>query len=357
MTLARKISRKLMPEDLREAADREIRRLQSEVSFDIRDFTIEHIVSQFASGSFYRPEYQRLFVWKTKHRAEFIESVILGLPIPMMFLAGMTDGRLEIVDGAQRIQTLRSFLNGELKLAGLRKLTSLNGFRFHDLSTPQQRKLSLRPLRIVILDESTTPQLRQELFDRINTRGERARPSEVRRGAYTGPFMEFVDKCATDPQFLSLCPVSQPLQDRREPQELVLRYFIYADHYRAFRHDVEHFLNAHVETLKDSTDLASKEADFRRMLDFVAKYFPSGFAKRSGATSTPRVRFEAISVGVTLALRECPSLVPGNMNWVRSAAFKDQTTTHASNSGPRLRGRIEYVRDQLLKGAKNASRH
>lgn len=92
------------------------------------------------------------------------------------------------------------------------------------------------------------------------------------------------------------------------------------------------------------------KAEFDRMLEFVKTYFPYGFAKSERAKSTPRVRFEAISVGVALALREKPDLIPNSMDWLNSNDFKRHTTTHASNSPARVSGRILYVKDQLLKG-------
>jgi len=97
-------------------------------------------------------------------------------------------------------------------------------------------------------------------------------------------------------------------------------------------------------------DKETYEKEFRSMLNFVEKYFPYGFAKTKNAKSTPRVRFEAISVGVALALRENLDLVPDSMEWLGSEEFKKHTTTHASNSTKRVSGRIEYVRDVLLKG-------
>ena len=93
------------------------------------------------------------------------------------------------------------------------------------------------------------------------------------------------------------------------------------------------------------------KTEFDRMLSFVKKYFPFGFAKTSRAKSTPRVRFEAISVGVALALREKPDLVPQSMEWLDSEEFKRHTTTHASNSPARVSGRILYVKNMLLEGA------
>ena len=84
------------------------------------------------------------------------------------------------------------------------------------------------------------------------------------------------------------------------------------------------------------------------MLDFVDKNFPYGFAKSKNAKSTPRVRFEAISVGVALALRENKNLIVNNVDWIESDEFKVHTTSHASNSLNRVMGRIEYVKNMLL---------
>ena len=108
------------------------------MKYDLRDFTIDYIVQQFQQDLFYVPDYQREFVWDLRRQRRFIESVILGLPIPMMFVADMEDGRLEIVDGAQRIQTLEAFQDDSLQLDGLTRLASLNGFKHSDLPIPQQ---------------------------------------------------------------------------------------------------------------------------------------------------------------------------------------------------------------------------
>ena len=84
------------------------------------------------------------------------------------------------------------------------------------------------------------------------------------------------------------------------------------------------------------------------MIDFVDKYFENGFQKTKTSKSTPRVRFEAIAVGVGLALRENPNLIPDSMDWIKGEEFKKHTTTHASNSPARVKGRVEYVKEMLL---------
>ena len=349
---AKKKAPQVVDDPARLAADKQIKERQHEVRYDLRDFTIDYLVKAYRDDLFFIPNYQREFIWPEINKGKFIESVILGLPIPMLFVADLADGRLEIVDGAQRIQTLEQFVSNDLKLKGLSILPGLEGFSFSDLSIPQQRKLLTRALRIVVLEDGTTESIRQELFHRINTQSVRARGSEVRRGTFQGAFIDFIKVCAEDPLFLKLCPISKAMLKRRENEELVTRYFCYSDTYLGFKHDVDAFVDSYVAERRDNFDEVRMRKEFYDMLAFVAKYFPSGFSKTQTSTTTPRVRFEAISVGVTLAQREKDPLVPSALpsQWLESKEFIGQTTTHASNSGPRLRGRIEFVRDKLLKG-------
>jgi hypothetical protein len=333
----------------RAAAEDEIRARQHEVRYDLRDFTIDYIVQEFRNDLFYVPPYQREFIWNDPHKCRFIESVILGLPIPMMFVADMEDGRLEIVDGAQRIQSLEQFTNDDLVLSGLHRLPSLNGFHYSDLPKPQQRKFGTKALRMVVLDDSTSSELRQEIFDRVNTSGVKARASEIRRGALAGPFMDFIRERAHDARFVRLCPISARLRQRREDEELVLRFFAYSDRYKKFQHDVDRFLDRYAKEHRQAFDRERMRSEFDATMEFVEGYFPHGFAKGGASQTTPRVRFEALAVGTNLALREQPNLRARPVRkWLESEDFRKHTTTHASNSGPRLRGRIEYVRDQLL---------
>src|SRR5262249_3454072 len=89
--------------------------------------------------------------------------------------------------------------------------------------------------------------------------------------------------------------------------------------------------------------------EFAKTMEFVQRYFPYGFAKSPSAKTTPRVRFEALSVGVNLALHQKPDLVPAPVStWLESEAFKEHATDNSSNSAPRLKNRIEFVRNHLL---------
>jgi len=170
-------------------------------------------------------------------------------------------------------------------LDALEKLPSLNGLKYSDLPESQRRKFATKALRIVVLEDTTTFEIRQEIFRRINTSGEKARPSEVRRGAFRGLFMDFIDQCANDQQFCQLCPISDTMRLHREPQELLLRFFAYSERYKQFRHDVERFLDKFVEDNRDRFDHERFLAEFHRTMSFVSRYLPHGFAKSRSASS------------------------------------------------------------------------
>lgn len=331
-------------------AEEQLGVMQQQVDYDTKDYTLELLLSKFEKGDFFIPDYQRKYVWKANNRSLFIESVLLGLPIPFMFFAGCEDGRLEIIDGAQRIQTIREFVHGGMRLSKLPKLNMLNGFTFSDLTEATRRKFLNRAFRVVVLDEKTTPEVRQDLFNRINTSGVRASDSEVRRGSYPGPLTKFIEKCCNNADFIRLCPVSASKAVRQERFELVLRFFAYLYNYKEFKHDVNQFLDKYLADNVNSFDEQIFENDFLGMLKFVDEHFEYGFAKTKTATTTPRVRFEAISVGVALALKERPDLSVDNVDWVNSKEFEIETTSDASNNEGRLASRVEYVRDQLLSG-------
>lgn len=339
----------IISKDAKQAADLQIKEMQKQIDYDTRDFTIELLITKFEKKDFFIPPYQRDFVWQPKNKTLFLESIFLGLPIPFMFFADCDNGKQEVIDGAQRMQTLVEFYNNKLQLSGLKKLTKLNGFYFKDLSDTQQRKFLNKALRIIILEEDTPTAARQDLFYRINTTGIRANDSEVRRGSYPGPFTDFIEKCSKDETFISLCPMSDNRVKRHERFEFVLRFFAYLNNYENFGHTVNEFLDEYLIKHLTDFDETAFYADFQNMVSFVKKNFPYGFAKSEKAKATPRVRFEAISVGVALALREKTDLKIKNIDWINSDEFKEYTTSDASNNEGKLKLRVEYVRDQLLK--------
>jgi hypothetical protein len=340
-----------------ESINNQITDLRREVDYNTRDYAIDFLVTQFKDGEFFiNPEYQRNFVWDTVRKCRFIESILLGYPIPFMFFSDNDDGRCDIVDGAQRTSTLEEFLSNDLILSNLKKLTELNGFTFRQLPPPVQRRFCKTTLRIIALEEGTSLEVRAEIFNRINSSALDLKPTEIRRGAYTGEFIKFMTECSAKPLFRKLCPISDDSKNRYEDIELITRFFSYTNDYKSFEHGVSDFLDNFVESHKNQFDRSALETEFDAMLNFVDKHFPNGFRRSANGKFVPRARFEAISVGVALALRERDDLVPvvptdwADITTEDGARFKYHTTTHASNNKSRVVGRIEYVKDMLLYG-------
>lgn len=344
--------------------DEQIQQLQKIVDYEIREYPVEILVDKFVTGlevdeaELFIPDYQREFIWSKQQQSRFIESILLNLPIPYLFVAdvheGAREGRLEIVDGSQRIRTLVAFMQDKLRLGGLVKLDKANGFFFSEMSVPRQMRFKRKTLRTIELTESTDEEARREIFDRLNSGGTPIKPMEQRRGSMDGPFMKVLEECAALESFAQLCPVSAVKKKLQEPQELVLRYFAYCDQYAQFSKNVDGFLDDFLkqanEVLKQAPEKAADyRGQFETMLAFVAKHFPHGFKKDINNQSVPRIRFESIAIGATLALRANPELVPGNVSaWLESADFKRHTRSDASNSRPKLVNRIHFVRDSLL---------
>lgn len=345
----------------RDDAEKQIIAHHKTVDYDTREYPVEVLVQKYLTkldeddNELFVPDYQRDLTWPESHQSKFIESVLIGLPIPYLFVADVEgkDGRLEIVDGSQRIRTLASFIQNSLQLSGLKKLDKLNGFRFKDLPVSRQRRFKRHTLRMIELTEDADEEVRRDIFERINTGSQRLTDMEVRWGVHDSPFLTFVRECSRMPQFMELAPLGEPAVRRREREEFVLRFFAYLENYQHFDRKVVDFLNEYLERAQmafnsDSSLEQSMRSEWTRMLAFVKRTFPNGFSKAQGHVRTPRIRYEAISVGSALALRENPQLAPADVNWLKSVEFRELTTSDASNSRPKVIKRIEYVRDQLL---------
>lgn len=364
-------------------SEQQIYDLRKSIRYDIRELVIENIVNKYDKGrdytedeegqdksKFYNvlfiPEYQRDFTWDKLRQSRFIESVILGLPIPLVFVAENKDSAWEIVDGSQRIRTLYAFVKNELCLKGLEKFSSLNDFYFKDLAPSRQGKILNTSLRMIVLSEDADDEVKRDMFERINRGSDLLKPMEKRKGDKTGFFTKFIyEKCTTNPLIEKLAPVDKWLQNRQEKEELILRYFALSDknNYAKFPKDtgIANYLDKYLDSKnKELLTLSSPDrekileqyySNFDNMLNFVDKYSTYGFRK-SHNPQTKRVLFEAISVGVHIALEQNPNLSFSKDKWnsmINSSKFKTywigNTKLHDST---KLKDRIEFISSTLL---------
>ena len=217
--------------------EKEIEEEQRNVSYDTREYVVEIIVSKYLQNveseknEFFVPDYQREFVWDEYRQSRFIESLLIGLPIPYIFLAETKEGRYEIVDGSQRIRTLAAFMQNELKISKLEVLKSLNGYTFEKLSPSRQRKFKNIALKMIVLSEHTSDKTKNEMFERINRGSDLLKDMEKRKGIYRGAFNDFVYEVAKDKKYIEITPIATWFENRQEREELLLRYFAFCDLY------------------------------------------------------------------------------------------------------------------------------
>src|SRR5580700_1478928 len=112
------------------AAEAQIIELSKRIEFYLTEYSVELLANKMNKGEFVVPPYQRAYTWEHERKSRFIESLVIGLPIPFLFFWEMPDGKLEIVDGSQRLRSIEEFVLGDLRLGELESLTALSGFKF-----------------------------------------------------------------------------------------------------------------------------------------------------------------------------------------------------------------------------------
>lgn len=335
------------------------------VRFNILDYSIEHLVNKVASEEYYVPEYQREFTWDKNKKSRFIESVMIGLPIPFVFFWQDEEGNFEIVDGSQRLRTLEEFVNQNFRLSKLSILTDSKGYTFKDFHESRRKKFLAQSIRGILLASDTSSSTRTEMFNRINTGGSKANEAEVRRGALPGPVTDLVVELSNHQEFIDMTPISKSLVDKREREELVVRFLAYTSRYDrdsdnqmfvGYKDRPREFIYAYLEGANEEATnnpaiLEDMRERFLTAIRFVSTVFPNGFLKPNLARQVPRARYEAIAIGSALAISDNPNLIenpPNIETWMDSDDFMTATTSDGANTKSKLHGRIRFVRDRLL---------
>ena len=342
---------------------RELAEQRRKVDFDTYDVTIDELVRRVGKGRIeIAPVYQRQFRWGNDRQSRLVESLMLGIPVPPLFMAtNLTPderSQWEIVDGLQRLLTLVNFIGdeearevarlpgGSLKLEQMDKLSSLNGMRFRDLPEDIQATIEDRPVKVVVLNDKSDLQVRFDLFERLNTGGIRLTDHEVRECVFRGQFIDMLAPLTASDDFRTVIKLSSANWKDGTPEDYVLRFFAFLDNYGSFVHSVKEFLNEFTRGAVIDPKVDERKKEFISTFTYLAEVFPNGLVTRKG--STPVNLFEGVAVGAALALRLRPNLsVPDSLDWIKSDELK-KMTTGATNSRARVKGRVEYCRDKFL---------
>lgn len=351
-------------------------KLESEITTDSVDFSFGELLNLHREQEIIiRPEYQRLFRWSNEQRSRLIESVLLRLPIPAIFLVENENNVLELIDGLQRTSSVLQFLDHdainqpELVLQGCDILTELNGVRFNDLSTSLKLKIKRTPIRAIIIKKSGSQFVKYEMFKRLNTGGSLLSAQEIRNCSsrmITGGniFYSALQTWAKVADYEgAIARLPDVSKDMRADEELVLRFFAVKNYREGFKGNIEEWLDNYMEEilLRHKTfDVGAEDIVFRRVFHLIHSTFGDGAFSRYNVHGEPTGRlapayFEAVVGAVTESFEEV-SQIPSNLlrDRLKEAFGSDDfinSTGPGANSISKFQARIAVVKQRLLASA------
>lgn len=269
------------PDTLIRAVDEKI----SSVRTQSLDLSFNELADMHSAGELIiDPEFQRMFRWPEGAQSRFIETLVLELPVPPIFLIEQEDRVYELIDGLQRISSYLHFrgqlvIDGEvlqpLVLQDCDIVPELNGHIFTDLPRALDIKLKRSYIRAEILRKESDPQLRYYMFKRLNTGGELLSEQEVRNATIrllSNDFNAFIVDLSRNPNFAYCIDIITDNQRLKKfDQELVLRYFAYKNDFEHYQHDVADFLTDYMEHVSDPAN--EGQFDYRSEREAFEKTF------------------------------------------------------------------------------------
>ena len=185
------------------------------------------------------PEYQRRFRWDNTRKSKLIESFLMNVPVPPVFLNEDEYGQYSVIDGKQRLNSINEFIKGKLILEGLTVFSELNGLSIDDLSPKLQTVIKTRPtLRSIIILRQSDQDVKFEVFRRLNTGGVRLNPQEIRNSTCGGSLNNLILELSVNKLFHQLLGIKNKeksaMYKEMRDAEFVLRYFTFKDTWHSF---------------------------------------------------------------------------------------------------------------------------
>jgi uncharacterized protein with ParB-like and HNH nuclease domain len=231
--------------------DKEIEKKAKEIQTDSYPMSIGELTSMYKEGELdLNPDFQRFFRWNIHQKSKFIESILLGIPIPSIFVSQDSEGRWDVIDGLQRLSTIFEFMGilkttndaGEedtkppLRLVGTDFLPSLqdkywenNEDSNNSLDHSKRFKIKRAKLTIQIIKETSDPEAKYELFQRLNTGGSKLESQEIRNCILimvNKEFFKWIEDLSKNSAFLNTISISEKQTEEQYEKELVVRYLL-----------------------------------------------------------------------------------------------------------------------------------
>ncbi len=324
------------------------------------------------------PGYQRRLRWNNKKRSLLIESLLLNIPIPSVFLFETDYNQYEVIDGRQRLETINSFLSNNFSLTGLEYWPELNRKRFNDLPAVLQRGLLRRSISAVVLLAETKVidedglDVRRVLFDRLNTGGIRLNPQELRNALYPGPFNALLIRLARTNVFTNVwdIPPFKP-NEEEEPSEallknplfasladaeLVLRFFALRDAINqnrtgSLRRILDRFMSANSQLNDDI--LSQMEDEFVSLLERLSAVFDGQPFQLPKTKRASRPLYDAMMIALSAApeldVEQNSQQIKAKLNDYLSNRDTYEILIGRGNTIESIRDRVRVASD-ILKG-------
>lgn len=233
-----------------------------------KDIPLSQLKEMFDDGDIdTQPIYQREFLEDWIKASRLVESVLLSIPIPTVYLCQEKDETLSVIDGQQRLTSFIKFLKNEFPIKGLQELPELNGKTFSELDKPIQKKLKNATIHaITILKESE--ELKYDIFARLNLGSEKLKDQELRNCIYRGNFNSMLEDIAANNQYLPELFVFE--NKRKAYQEKILRFFALRD-YNNYKSSMPKTLNCYMAKHQNDSesDIKTQRELFNGTIDII----------------------------------------------------------------------------------------
>ncbi|ENM8380947.1 TPA: DUF262 domain-containing protein [Vibrio alginolyticus] len=348
------------------------------------DLSFNELLDMYTNGELdINPDYQRLFRWSVGAQSRFIESLLLEMPVPPIYVVESQDGSYQLIDGLQRFSSYLH-LRGKLEASHLKNpikegeyltlqecdiVEGLNGLNFDQLPMSLKIRLKRAFVRVEVVRKGSDNKFRYHMFKRLNTGGEELTNQQLRNCTIRmldHKFIDFVIRLSKTEDFQScISNISHQQELGAFDQELVLRYFAMNNYRDKFVHDVADFLTEYMEAVSDIEvtdvlfDYELEESKFNKVftiLNLALGDKAFGRNGNSGIQSNFSVyHFEAICTGLQKRLHEINPESSEQIATLKSKleeikadnGFKGLTTGGGKNSPGQLRSRIQFVENKL----------
>lgn len=238
-------------------------RAQNELVTQSSDLSLESIALMVETGAIdISPGYQRRERWTTNKESALIESFLLNIPVPPVYLAEDEYGKYSIIDGKQRVTAINKFMKRDMKLSNLERFAELEGFNFSKLPPELKNAISIRPyIRVITLLKQSDPNLKYEVFTRLNTGGDNLLPQEIRNVAFRGPMNDLIfDLCKNEflRKQLKIVRLNEKAYQQMADAEYVLRFFTLRESWNKFPGNMNIAMNIFMDEYQFPEDTTIK---------------------------------------------------------------------------------------------------